>query len=106
MLYKEYGSTGKRISVIGCGGMRLPTPHDHAAGIAILHAARRAGINYFDTAPFYCDDQSEAIFGEALRTMPPPPPPPPPPPHPPPPHRPPPPPPPPQPPPPPPPPPP
>ena len=71
MLYKEYGSTGKRISVIGCGGMRLPTPHDHAAGIAILHAARRAGINYFDTAPFYCDDQSEAIFGEALRTMPP-----------------------------------
>lgn len=71
MLYKEYGSTGKRISVIGCGGMRLPTPQDHAAGIAILHAARRAGINYFDTAPFYCDDQSEAIFGEALRTMPP-----------------------------------
>ena len=63
MLYKEYGSTGKRISVIGCGGMRLPTPHDHAAGIAILHAARRAGINYFDTAPFYCDDQSEAEVG-------------------------------------------
>ena len=71
MLYKDYGATGKQLSAIGCGGMRLPTPQNHAAGIALLHAARRAGITYFDTAPYYCDDQSEDIFGEALRTMPP-----------------------------------
>ena len=71
MLYNEYGATGKRLSAIGFGGMRLPDPRRHAAGVALLHAARRAGINYFDTAPFYCDDQSEDIFGEALRTMPP-----------------------------------
>ena len=71
MLYKEYGRTGISLGAIGCGGMRLPNPQRHADGIAILHAARRAGINYFDTAPFYCDDQSEDIFGEALRSMPP-----------------------------------
>ena len=71
MLYKDYGATGKQLSAIGFGGMRLPTPHNPAAGIAVLHAARRAGITYFDTAPYYCDDQSEKIFGEALRTMPP-----------------------------------
>jgi predicted aldo/keto reductase-like oxidoreductase len=71
MIYKGYGQTGKQLSAIGFGGMRLPTPKKHAAGIALLHAARRAGITYFDTAPYYCDDQSEDIFGEALRTMPP-----------------------------------
>lgn len=70
MLHKEYGRTGKILGAIGCGGMRLPNPQNPAEGIAILHAARRAGINYFDTAPVYCDDRSEAIFGEALRTMP------------------------------------
>ena len=71
MLYKDYGTTGKQLSVIGCGGMRLPNHQNHAEGIAILHAARQAGITYFDTAPYYCDDQSEDIFGEALRSMPP-----------------------------------
>ena len=71
MLHKEYGRTGITLGAIGCGGMRLPTPQDHDKGIEVLHAARRAGITYFDTAPYYCDDQSEAIFGEALRTMPP-----------------------------------
>ena len=71
MRTNPYGSTGKQLSVIGFCGMRLPTPKNHDAGIALLHAARRAGVNYFDTAPNYCDDQSEIIFGEALRTMPP-----------------------------------
>ena len=71
MRTNPYGSTGKQLSVIGFGGMRLPTPKNHDAGIALLHAARRAGVNYFDPAPNYCDDQSEIIFGEAIRTMPP-----------------------------------
>ena len=70
MFYKDYGTTGKQLSVIGCGGMRLPNPHRRADGVAVLHAARRAGITYFDTAPYYCDDQSEDIFGEAFRSMP------------------------------------
>ena len=71
MLHKEYGRTGITLGAIGCGGMRLPNPQDHDKGIEVLHAARRAGITYFDTAPYYCDNQSETIFGEALRTMPP-----------------------------------
>ena len=70
MFTHPFGSTGKRLSAIGFGGMRLPTPNHHEAGIALLHAARRAGVTYFDTAPFYGDDQSETIFGEALRSMP------------------------------------
>ncbi|MDR0994602.1 MAG: aldo/keto reductase [Verrucomicrobiota bacterium] len=70
MVYKEYGSTGKQVSSIGFGGMRFPLPHDHDNGIALLHAARNMGVTYFDTAPFYCDDQSEDIVGEALRSLP------------------------------------
>jgi uncharacterized protein len=70
MIYKPYGTTGKEISAIGFGAMRLPNPGNPADGIAVLHAARRAGITYFDTAPWYCDDRSEAIVGEALRTLP------------------------------------
>ena len=70
MIYKDYGTTGKQLSAIGCGGMRLPNPANPADGVAVLHAARRAGITYFDTAPYYCDDRSEDIFGEALRSMP------------------------------------
>ncbi len=71
MIYKTYGTTGKQLSAIGFGGMRLPNPGQPAAAVAMLHAACRAGINYFDTAPIYCDDRSESIFGEALRSMPP-----------------------------------
>ena len=40
MLYKDYGATGKQLSAIGFGGMRLPDPRRHAEGIAVLHAAR------------------------------------------------------------------
>lgn len=70
MIYAAYGSTGKELSAIGFGAMRLPDPRNPAGAIALLHAARRAGITYVDTAPFYCDDRSEDILGEALRTMP------------------------------------
>lgn len=71
MQYKPYGKTDKHISVIGAGGMRLPNPANHTEGIDVFLRARELGINYFDTAPYYCDDQSEAILGEAIRRMPP-----------------------------------
>jgi predicted aldo/keto reductase-like oxidoreductase len=34
--------------------------------IEILHKAMDLGINYFDTAVMYCEDQSEEILGKAL----------------------------------------
>jgi predicted aldo/keto reductase-like oxidoreductase len=70
MITNPCGTTGKRLSAIGFGGMRLPDPRRPDKAIELLHAARRAGITYFDTAPFYCDDRSEDLVGEALRTMP------------------------------------
>lgn len=69
MWTKPYGSTGKNISVIGCGGMRFVKPERIDGSAAILQYAHSKGINYFDTAPFYCKDKSEAIFGRAFRSM-------------------------------------
>lgn len=69
MWYKPYGKTGKNISVIGFGGMRFENPADLDSGAELLHYAAGRGINYFDTAPYYCDDHSEDIFGRAFKTM-------------------------------------
>jgi uncharacterized protein len=70
MWYKPYGKTGLQLSAIGFGGMRFSQPNqtDEMAQI-VLHAHAK-GINYFDTAPFYCDDKSEEIMGRAFSTMP------------------------------------
>lgn len=35
----------------------------------LVKYAYEKGINYFDTAPGYCDDRSEDIFGLAFRQM-------------------------------------
>lgn len=70
MWTKPYGRTGKDISVVGFGGMRFARPDDiDEMAEVVLHAHRR-GINYFDTAPFYCKDNSETIMGTAFKQMP------------------------------------
>ncbi len=73
MIYKKYGKTGKDVSVIGFGGMRFPKKengYDMDYCVEMVREANRLGINYFDTAPFYNDDMSEKIFGEAFKDMP------------------------------------
>ena len=73
MIYKEYGNTGKSVSVIGFGGMRFPqkdSGYDYDYCAEMIHEANKLGVNYFDTAPFYNDDKSEEIFGHAFKNMP------------------------------------
>jgi len=67
MLYRTYGQTGKQVSVIGFGGMRFPAPQNIDFNAELLLYAYRKGINYFDTAPYYCDDRSEESFGAAIK---------------------------------------
>ena len=67
MRYREYGKTGKRVSVIGFGGMRFGK--DEEEGVRAMVRAAELGINYFDTAPGYCDDRSEPIFGKAFKLI-------------------------------------
>ena len=73
MDYREYGRTGKEVSAIGFGGLRFPK-EDYQSGnyensVKIIHRAHELGVNYFDTAPDYCDEHSEDIFGQAFQTM-------------------------------------
>ena len=75
MIYREYGKTGKKVSLLGFGGMRFkPEDLTDDAGLhrcaEIVRCASREGVNYFDTAPGYCNGKSEEIFGIAFRDMP------------------------------------
>lgn len=69
MVYKEYGNTGIDVSVLGFGGMRFEEPENHEKSAEMLLHALRKGITYFDTAPGYCGDNSEIIFGKAIPEM-------------------------------------
>lgn len=74
MYYKQYGDTNMKVSAIGMGCMRYDGEavkegnYEKCAEIALY--AHEKGINYFDTAPFYCDDKSELITGLALSQLP------------------------------------
>ncbi|AXU74602.1 aldo/keto reductase [Clostridioides difficile] len=69
MRYVEYGKTGKMISVVGYGGLRFDLEKSNQENADLVKYAYEKGINYFDTAPGYCDDRSEDIFGLAFRQM-------------------------------------
>jgi predicted aldo/keto reductase-like oxidoreductase len=73
MQYVDFGKTGVKVSRLGMGCMRLPsheengkTVFDEEESIALIHRAMELGVNYFDTAPYYCDKLSEVFLGKAL----------------------------------------
>jgi predicted aldo/keto reductase-like oxidoreductase len=72
--YTEFGKTGIQVSRLGFGCMRFPSREingkkvfDEEESIRMMHRAMELGVNYFDTAPGYCDRQSEIIVGKALK---------------------------------------
>jgi len=74
MQYRKFGNTGIQISALGFGAMRLPKKQqddkevfDYEESVRILRQGIDLGINYMDTAPYYCDKESEIILGEALK---------------------------------------
>ncbi len=69
MEYRSYGNTGIQVSVLGFGVMRFEEPRNHDKSVATVLRAFDKGITYFDTAPDYCEDQSEIIVGKAVLEM-------------------------------------
>lgn len=74
MQYREFGKTGVRISALGFGAMRLPQIRigekdvfDVEESLRIIHRAFELGVNYIDSAPYYCEGESEVIVGKALK---------------------------------------
>jgi D-threo-aldose 1-dehydrogenase len=67
---RAVGGTALQLTVLGfgcgpLGGLYAPVPE--AQAIATLHAARDAGIEYFDVAPLYGSGLAEHRLGTALR---------------------------------------
>ncbi|MGI6199219.1 MAG: aldo/keto reductase [Christensenellales bacterium] len=76
MLYRDFGQTGRKISSLGFGCMRLPEIErdgkwiiDEDKAIPMLRRAYQAGVNYFDTAPGYCHTNSEIAVGKAFHDL-------------------------------------
>jgi len=74
MLYKEFGKTGIKLSVLGFGAMRLPMKDfngkqivDEDLAVPLMQKAFDMGINYVDSAPLYCESLSEQAVGKALK---------------------------------------
>jgi len=69
MLYREYGQTGKKVSLLGFGGMRFARIDDHEECVRMMLAAAEGGVNYFDTAPGYFETKSETVFGKGFAEL-------------------------------------
>ncbi len=64
MTYRVQHGSGKPISLLGFGMMRLPNKQDEVN--QLVDYAIEHGVNYFDTAPMYMGGQSEVLTGNAL----------------------------------------
>ena len=72
MLYREMGTTGEKVSILGFGCMRLPTlgSYDHIdqeKSTLLLNHAIENGVNYLDTAyPYHSTNNSEGGESEVF----------------------------------------
>jgi aryl-alcohol dehydrogenase-like predicted oxidoreductase len=68
MEYRNLGRTGVKVSTLCLGAMMFGAwgNPDHVEGIAVIHAALDAGINFIDTADVYSAGESEEIVAQAL----------------------------------------
>lgn len=76
MKYKKFGNTGVEISSLGFGCMRLPEIEadghwtiDYDKSTEMIRRAYELGVNYFDTAFYYCHENSELALGKAVKSF-------------------------------------
>jgi len=70
MQYRDFGTTGLKVSALGFGSMRLPMAGEHVdedQAIAAIQRAFELGVNYIDSAYFYNRYESEVVVGKALK---------------------------------------
>ncbi|MCL2093843.1 MAG: aldo/keto reductase [Treponema sp.] len=69
MIYREYGQTGKKVSLLGFGGMRFAKVDDHEECAKMMVTAAEGGVTYFDTAPGYFETRSEKAYGAGFKEL-------------------------------------
>lgn len=67
MRYRQLGSSGLRVSVLGIGCNNFGTRSTLEEARAVVDAALEEGVTLFDTAPVYGSGSSEEMLGQALR---------------------------------------
>ncbi len=71
MQYRDFGTTGLKVSEIGFGGSRYGGVFAGNKGSEeaqnVLRAALDAGINFYDTADMYSQGEGEILLGKAFR---------------------------------------
>lgn len=68
MEYRQLGSSGVRVSVIGLGTNRFGSPMLPQEGVnSVIDAALDLGINFIDSADVYQEGRSEETLGHALK---------------------------------------
>ena len=65
--YRELGSTGEKVSLVGIGGYHLGKQVDPNESISIIRKALDEGINFLDNCWDYNGGESEIRMGKALR---------------------------------------
>ena len=65
--YRELGSTGEKVSIIGIGGYHIGNAKDDAEAVRIVRTALDSGINFLDNSWDYHDGLSENRAGKALK---------------------------------------
>lgn len=65
--YRQLGSTGEKVSLVGLGGWHIGIQPDEQESIRIIRTAIDNGINFLDNSWDYNDGQSEIRTGKALR---------------------------------------
>src|SRR5437762_12281752 len=66
MEYRNLGTAGVKVSVIGLGGNTFGRFVDEAGAAAVIHRALDLGVNHLDTANVYANGVSEQHVGKAL----------------------------------------
>ena len=75
MIYRDFGNTGTKVSLLGFGCMRLPMTEkdghsmvDDELTTPLIRKAFELGINFFDTHWFYCNFDSQRALGAAINS--------------------------------------
>ena len=66
MPYRQLGSTGEEVSLVGMGGFHIGKPDTDEEGIKLIHTGVDRGINFMDNSWDYNNGNSELRMGKAL----------------------------------------
>lgn len=65
VIYREFGETGKKVSALGLGTMRLYKDNEEKS-VEVIRAAINQGINFIDVGHTYLGGKAESFVGKAM----------------------------------------